>query len=80
LSGYLLNATGFDVALGGAQTERTIFLMRLCDAAIPMVTSAIAIWAIATFPITEEKAYEVRMELERRRGKPGEPEPEPQPA
>ena len=77
LSGYLLNATGFDVALGGAQTERTIFLMRLCDAAIPMVTSAIAIWAIATFPITEEKAHEVRMELERRRGKPGEPEPEP---
>jgi len=42
-----------------------------------MVTSAIAIWAIATFPITEEKAYEVRKELERRRGKPGEPEPEP---
>ena len=77
LSGYLLNATGFDVALGGAQTERTIFLMRLCDAAIPMVTSAIAIWAIATFPITEEKAHEVRMELERRRGKPGELEPEP---
>jgi GPH family glycoside/pentoside/hexuronide:cation symporter len=77
LSGYLLNATGFDVALGGTQTERTIFLMRLCDAAIPMVTSAIAIWAIATFPITEEKAHEVRMELERRRGKPGDLEPEP---
>ena len=75
--GFLLNATGFDVALGGAQAERTIFLMRLCDAFIPMVTSAIAIWAIATFPITEEKAHEVRLELERRRGKPGDPEPEP---
>ena len=75
--GFLLNATGFDVALGGEQAERTIFLMRVCDAVIPMVTSAIAIWAIATFPITEEKAHEVRMELERRRGKPGEPEPQP---
>ena len=73
--GFLLNATGFDVALQGAQTERAIFLMRLCDAVIPMVTSAIAIWAIARFPITEEKAHEVRMELERRRGKAGEPEP-----
>ncbi len=72
--GYLLNATGFDVALGGAQADRTIILMRLCDAVIPMVTSAIAIWAVATFPITEEKAHEVRQELERRRGKPGEPE------
>ena len=71
--GFLLNATGFDVALEGAQTERAIFLMRVCDAGIPMITSAIAIWAVARFPITEERAHEVRMELERRRGKPGEP-------
>ena len=67
--GYLLNATGFDVALEGAQTARTITLLRLFDAIIPMVTSAIAIWAVATFPITEAKAREVREELERRRGK-----------
>jgi GPH family glycoside/pentoside/hexuronide:cation symporter len=73
--GFLLNATGFDVALEGAQTEQAIFLMRVCDAGIPMVTSVIAIWAVARFPITEEKAHEVRMALERRRGKPGEPEP-----
>jgi GPH family glycoside/pentoside/hexuronide:cation symporter len=69
--GFLLDATGFDVALGGAQSATTITLMRLCDAVIPMVTSAIAIWAIATFPITEEKAHEVRVALELRRGKPG---------
>ena len=70
--GYLLNATGFDVALGGAQTESAIFLMRLFDAGIPIVASAIAIWAVVTFPITEAKAHEVRMELERRRGTPEE--------
>jgi GPH family glycoside/pentoside/hexuronide:cation symporter len=69
--GYLLNATGFDVELGGAQASRTIFLMRLSDAGIPMLTSAIAIWAVAVFPITEARALEVRQELERRRGKPG---------
>ena len=45
--------------------------MRLCDAGIPMITSALAIWAVATFPITEAKAYEVRRELESRRGRPG---------
>ena len=66
--GVLLNATGFDVALEGAQTARTIFLMRLFDVIVPMVTSALAIWAIATHTLTEEKAYEVRRQLEERRG------------
>ncbi|MEM7414349.1 MAG: MFS transporter [Gemmatimonadota bacterium] len=66
--GFLLNATGFDVDLGGAQAERTIFLMRFFDVIVPMVASAIGIWAIAAYPITEQRANEVRAELERRRG------------
>ena len=66
--GVLLNATGFDVALEGAQTARTIFLMRLFDVIVPMVSSALAIWAIATHTLTEERAYEVRRQLEERRG------------
>ncbi len=70
--GFLLNATGFDVALEGDQPERTIFLMRLFDAFVPFIASGIAIWAIATFSITEERAHEVRVELERRRGNPVE--------
>jgi GPH family glycoside/pentoside/hexuronide:cation symporter len=65
--GYILDATGFDVALGGNQSASTIFLLRLFDAGLPIITSAIAIWAIAKFPITEEKAHEVRMVLEKRR-------------
>jgi GPH family glycoside/pentoside/hexuronide:cation symporter len=69
--GFLLNATGFEVALGGNQSSQTILLMRLCDVLIPMLTSAIAIWAITTYPITEERAHEVRAALERRRGAPG---------
>ena len=68
--GFLLNATGFDVDLGGDQAERTIVLMRLFDAFIPCAASGVAIWAIATFSITEEKAYEIRAELEKRRGEP----------
>jgi GPH family glycoside/pentoside/hexuronide:cation symporter len=66
--GFLLNATGFDVALEGNQPERAIILMRLFDAFIPAIASGIAIWAIATFSVTEEKAHEVRLKLEARRG------------
>lgn len=66
--GFLLNATGFDVELGGDQAERTIYLMRIFDAFIPFLASGIAIWAIATFSITEEKAHEIRLQLEARRG------------
>jgi GPH family glycoside/pentoside/hexuronide:cation symporter len=70
--GFLLNASGFDVALEGNQSENAIFFMRLFDAGVPIITSAIAIWAVATFPLTEKKAREVREELERRRGKGNE--------
>ncbi len=69
--GYLLNATGFDVELEGNQSPRAIVLMRIFDIIIPIIASAIAIWAVATFPITEARAREVRQELERRRGEAG---------
>ena len=69
--GYLLNFTGFDVALGGQQAPHTLVLMRLCDAFIPFLTSGLAIWVIASYSITEEKAHEVRKALELRRGTPG---------
>lgn len=66
--GLLLVWTGFDVELGANQTPDAIRLMRLCDAFIPVIASAIAIWAVATYPITEEKAHDVRRQLEARRG------------
>jgi GPH family glycoside/pentoside/hexuronide:cation symporter len=66
--GLLLNATGFDVSLGGDQSAEAITMMRLFDAIIPCLASGIAIWAIASYSITEEKAHDVRMELEARRG------------
>ena len=66
--GLLLVWTGFDVELGGDQTAEAIRLMRLSDALIPCIASGIAIWAIASYTITEEKAHEVRMQLEARRG------------
>jgi GPH family glycoside/pentoside/hexuronide:cation symporter len=67
--GLLLVWTGFDVELGGDQSAEAIRLMRMCDAFIPAIASAVAIWSIASYSITEERAHEVRMELEARRGK-----------
>jgi len=67
--GVLLNVTGFDVELGGNQSEHTLTLMRMFDAFIPCIASGIAIWAVATFTVTEERAHEVRLLLEKRRGK-----------
>jgi GPH family glycoside/pentoside/hexuronide:cation symporter len=67
----LLNATGFDVALAGAQTARTLLLLRVFDVVIPIITSGLAIWLIASYPITEERAHANRLLLERRRGGAG---------
>jgi len=69
LTGVLLKVSGFDVALGAGQADKTLFFMRMFDVGIPIVTSAIALWIIATYTITEEKAHEIRSELEDRRGK-----------
>jgi len=66
--GFLLVATGFDVELDGNQTDYAIFMMRVFDAFVPVIASGFAVWAIASFSITEEKAHEIRLLLEQRRG------------
>lgn len=66
--GILLNLTGFDVHLGGDQSEQAILLMRFFDAFLPCAASGLAIWAIASYSLTEESAHEIRLKLEERRG------------
>jgi len=68
-SGFLLNWTGFKESLHGAQTAHTLLWMRLFDIGIPIVASAIAIYFIVTFDISENRAYDIRKQLEQRRGK-----------
>jgi len=67
ISGILLNVSGFNIALGAKQTPQTLLNMRIFDIGIPIVTSLIAIFIILTFEITEAKAYDIRLEVERRR-------------
>lgn len=69
LTGILLNASGFDVALKEAQPMHSLLLLRIFDIGIPILTSAAAIFIVMAYPITETKAREIRAELERRRGK-----------
>ncbi|MHC5091763.1 MAG: MFS transporter, partial [Planctomycetota bacterium] len=67
--GVLLKVSGFDQALGAGQEEKTLFLLRVFDVGVPLVTSAIAIFIIATYKLTEARSHEIRTELEQRRGK-----------
>ncbi|MFC1754266.1 MFS transporter [Thermoproteota archaeon] len=67
ISGFLLNWTGFDVALGLGQSASALFNMRLCDVGIPIVTSIAALFVIKSFSITEDKAYEIRAQIEKQR-------------
>lgn len=69
LTGIMLNAAGFDVDLDTLQSERTLSLLRVFDVGVPLVTSAIAIWIMSTYEITEAKGREIRDALEQRRGK-----------
>lgn len=69
-SGHILNVTGFNVALGSNQAAKTLLQLRIFDISVPIVTSVIAILAIVFYEITEEKANDIRLELEQRRGKP----------
>ena len=69
LTGVLLKGSGFDVALGAGQADKTLFLLRVFDVGLPIVTSAIALAIIATYTLTETRAHEIRTELEQRRGK-----------
>ncbi|MCW8865086.1 MAG: MFS transporter [Colwellia sp.] len=66
--GFLLSATGFDVSLGGAQSADTLFYMRLADVLVPVLCSVVAIFMVASYPITEQMAHDVRQKLEQRRG------------
>lgn len=69
LTGVLLKVSKFDLALGSGQEARTLYLLRIFDVGIPIITSAIAIWLIAKYSLTETRVYEIREELDLRHKK-----------
>ncbi|MHB9036789.1 MAG: MFS transporter [Armatimonadota bacterium] len=68
LSGLVLVVTGFNQALGDGQSPHTLYLMRIFFVAIPAVANIAAMILLGLYNITEDKAYQIRTELEERRG------------
>lgn len=63
--GFLLNFTGFDVDLGGNQTESALFWMRVCDVVIPVITSLLAIALVFSYDLSESRVREIRTQIGR---------------
>ncbi len=63
-----LKFTGFDNALGNAQTPGTILNMRLVLAVSTAVWAVAAIMLVSFYPLNRKRAYEIRDALEARRG------------
>lgn len=67
IGGAMLVMTGFDVEFAEQQTERTFFWMRLLDVSVPMISSIVAVFLVASYKITGEMAIRVREQLEDRK-------------
>jgi GPH family glycoside/pentoside/hexuronide:cation symporter len=67
-SGLALNFVGFHAAAGGAQDPGAITGMRLILAGSITLWSVFAIALLSFYPLSKKRAYEIRDELEKRRG------------
>ncbi len=66
-SGILLAATGFNEKTGATQSPETYFWMRICDVVFPALFIGAAIYFVSKFPLTEQRAYQIKAELETRK-------------
>ena len=64
----MLTYSGFDQALGGAQSEQTLTAIRLWFAAIPIAGAIVASVILLRYPLTKEVMADIRQKLEARRG------------
>ena len=64
---WVLTWIAFDAALGGDQSERTLYWMRLIYAALPAILAILGIIALKFYPMDDKKAAEIQAELEARR-------------
>jgi len=67
LGGLVLKLVGFD-GNAAIQSTETITNLRIADIVIPVLTAALAIWVMWNYDLTEERAHEIKEELEMRRG------------
>ncbi|MEO1033168.1 MAG: MFS transporter, partial [Bacteroidota bacterium] len=65
--GIVLQAIGFDGGLA-TQSEETLLNLRIADIVFPVVTAGLAIWVMWKYSLSEERAKEIKKQLEERRG------------
>ncbi|MEM6893611.1 MAG: MFS transporter [Bacteroidota bacterium] len=65
--GLVLQLIGFDGGLA-TQSEETLVNLRIADIVFPVVTAALAIWVMWKYSLSEERAKEIKIQLEERRG------------
>lgn len=65
-SGYLQRYTGF---IEGAPTqgESTLFWLRAWEISLPAALCLVSVWLMFKYPLTEERAYQIKTLLEERR-------------
>ncbi|MDH3254105.1 MAG: MFS transporter [Acidobacteriota bacterium] len=68
ISGLIMSLAGF-VADAPAQAEGVMTGMRLAYSLVPITGALLAIWVMRDYDVTEQKAHEIRAELERRQGR-----------
>ncbi len=67
VSGLIMAAAGF-VADAPSQAEGVMTGMKTAYILVPITGALVAIWVMRNYDLTEEKAHEIRAELEERRG------------
>ncbi len=67
LSGMILSAIGFNQAVA-QQTDEALTLLRLPYIVVPITGTLLAIFIMRNYDLDEEKAHEIRLALEARRG------------
>ena len=65
-SGAILSVVGFDAA-ASSQTESALTGLRLFFSGLPICGTLIAIWVMRGYSLSEERAHEIRAELDARR-------------
>ena len=62
-----MSLIGFD-GDAATQTAETLTQLRIADIVIPVVTAALAIWVMWKYSLSEDRAKEIKEQLEERRG------------
>jgi GPH family glycoside/pentoside/hexuronide:cation symporter len=68
IAGFLLKTTAFDEKIVHQSTVTTLWL-RIWEIGLPALLCSLSFWLLLRYPLTEERAYEIKALLERSRAR-----------